>query len=134
MQNPTWLPCSSAQKEHLMTQPTFLGQKSIFILMNFVLRPLTNRENTSLCVGSEERPNRGEGNTASRVALSRGEAEGKSTRLAVFSTRGEVLSSDPTHRDVFSLSGRGRRTKFITIIIDFCPKNLGWVIMCADEK
>ena len=77
----------------------------------------------------EERPNRGEGNTAGRVALSRGEAEGKSTRLAVFPTRGEVISSDPTHRDVFSLFVRGRRTKFITIKIVFCPKNLGWVII-----
>ena len=63
--------------------------------MDFVLQPLPDRENTSLCVGSEEMTSPRVENTASRVALSRGEAEGKSTPALCF--RPEVRSFPRTY-------------------------------------
>ena len=45
--------------------------------MDFVLQPLPDRENTSLCVGSEETTSPRVGNTASRVLFTLGSASGK---------------------------------------------------------
>ena len=76
-----------------MTQTTFLGQKSIFILIFFVLRPLPDRENTSLCVGSEEMTSPRVENTASRVLLPSASPRERATRLAVFPSPRFGLSS-----------------------------------------
>ena len=71
--------------------------------MDFVLHPLTNRENTSLCVGSEETTSPRVGNTASRVLLPSASPREKSYPAGCVSFPSVRSFFEPTHREYLFL-------------------------------